>query len=137
MEYQVIFKDEEGRNVCSPVMNELSKKSYIKMLKANGFEYSVLPREEKKWQSAKVVFDLQLIPAAKKAIKNCSQMKGLYTFGDPNKIAKEDSPVMVECTNGERKIAYVVGLWLATANEIKTFKETIGYKKLGLVVGNI
>lgn len=137
MEYQIIFRDEEGYDIATPVMCEQAKDAYIEMLSQNGFKYDVMERPDKKWQSAKVVFDLQLIPAAKKAVKNNEQMKGLYTFGDPNKIAKENSAVMVECTTGEKKVAYVVGLWMATAEEIKAFKAEIGYSKLGLVIKEI
>lgn len=137
MEYQIIFRDEEGYDIATPVMCEQAKDAYIEMLSQNGFKYDVMERPDKKWQSAKVVFDLQLIPAAKKAIKDKTNMKGLYTFGDPNKIAKENSAVMVECTTGEKKVAYVVGLWMATAEEIKAFKAEIGYSKLGLVIKEI
>lgn len=137
MEYQIIFKDNEGYNIATPVMCEQAKDVYVDMLRQNGFQYDVLERPDKRWHLAKVVFDLQLIPAARKAIKEGKDMKGLYTFGDPDKTAKENSAVIVECTTGEKKVAYVVGIWLATAKEITSFKVKIGYPKLGLVCGKI
>lgn len=137
MEYQIIFKDNEGYNIATPVMCEQAKNAYIEMLKQNGFQYDVMERPDKKWHLAKVVFDLQLIPAAKKAIKEGKDMKGLYTFGDPKELAKENSAIKVECTTAEKKVAYVVGVWLATAEEIKSFKAKIGYPKLGLVTEKI
>ena len=60
-------------------------------------------------------------------------MEGLYTYGDPNEIAKKDKVVEVECTDGRLKNAYVIDIWLATADEIKEFKERIKYPHLGLV----
>ena len=137
MNYQVIFKDENGCNITTPIMCERDKDAYLEMLSQNGFQYNVLERGEKKWQLAKVVFDMQLIPAARQAIKDKRAMKGLYTFGDPDKMATTDCVVKVECTTNEKKFAYVVGLWSATAKEIADFKEEIGYKKLGLVINKI
>lgn len=133
MEYQVLFKDDEGRDLATPTMNEQAKDVYIEMLKNNGIEYDIVERDDKRWHCARVVFDIQLIEAARKAIKEGKDLYGLYTFGDPNEIAKKNKIVEVECTDGRLKNAYVIDIWLATAEEIKEFKARIKYPKLGIV----
>jgi len=136
--FQILFKDDEGRDVL--MMDKMTEKMAditIQRLSNSGIRAVKVNAAEKKYHLAKVVFDLQLISAAKKAIKNGTEMKGVYTFGDPDKIAKEDSAVVVECTTGKKKVAYVVCLWMATAEEIKAFKSKIGYSKLGLCCGKI
>ncbi len=136
--FQILFKDAEGYDVLmSDQMTEEMADITVQRLSNSGISAVKVKAAEKKWPLAKVVFDLQLIPSAKKAIKNGTEMKGVYTFGDPDKIAKEDSAVVVECTTAEKKVAYVVGLWQATAEEIKAFKTRIGYSKLGLVVKKV
>jgi len=136
--FQILFKDSEGRNVLMrDRMTEEMADVTIQRLSNSGISAVKVNAAEKKWQLAKVVFDLQMIPAAKKAIKEGKDIKGLYTFGDPDKTAKDNSAVMVECTTGEKKVAYVVGLWMATTEEIKSFKAKIGYPKLGLVIKEI
>jgi hypothetical protein len=137
MNYQVMFKDDEGRNIASPIMGEHAKNVYVETLEKNNIKYDVVGRDQKKWHCARVVFDLQLIDAAKKAIKENKEANGVYTFGDPDCLAEEDEVVKVECTDGRVKNAYVVGIWLATADEIKNFKAHIGYKKLGIVIKKI
>ena len=137
MDYQVIFRDEEGHDIASPIMEEQAKSIYVEMLKKNNIKYDIVERDPKKWHCARVVFDLQLIDTAKKAIKENKDADGVYTFGDPDCLAEEDKVVKVECTDGRVKNAYVVGIWLASATEIKNFKTRIGYKKLGIVVKKI
>lgn len=131
MEYKVMFKDEEGRNIVTPVMSEEDKNSYVKSL--NGIDHIVINCNDKRWQLAGVVFDIQLIPAARKAVKERKQIKGMYTFGDPKKVSEKNSIVEVECTNAELRIGYVVAVFRATTEEVKAFKEKIGYSHLGLV----
>ena len=136
--FQILFKDAEGCNVLMrDKMTEEMADVTIQRLSNSGISAVIVNATEKQWHLAKVVFDLQLIPAAKKAIKEGKDMKGLYTFGDPKELAKENSAVKVECTTAEKKVAFVVGVWLATAEEIKSFKAKIGYPKLGLVVEKI
>lgn len=136
--FQILFKDAEGHDVLMrDQMTEEMADITIQRLSNSGISAVKVSVTEKKWHLAKVVFDLQLVPSAKKAIKNGTEMKGIYTFGDPDKIAKENSAVVVECTTAEKKVAYVVGLWQATTEEIKAFKNKIGYSKLGLVVGKV
>ena len=136
--FQILFKDNNGCNVLMrDKMTEEMADVTIQRLSNSGISAVKVNATEKKWHLAKVVFDLQMIPAAKKAIKEGKDMKGLYTFGDPKELAKENSAVKVECTTAEKKVAYVVGVWLATAEEIKSFKAKIGYPKLGLVTEKI
>lgn len=136
--FQILFKDDNGCNVLmQDRMTEEMADVTIQRLSNSGINAVKVNATEKKWHLAKVVFDLQLIPAAKKAIKEGRDMKGLYTFGDPKELAKENSAVEVECTTAEKKVAFVVGIWLATAEEIKSFKAKIGYPKLGLVIKEI
>jgi len=136
--FQILFKDNNGCDVLmQDRMTEEMANAIVQALSNSGISAIKVNAAEKKWHLAKVVFDLQLIPAAKKAIKEGKTMKGLYTFGDPKEIAKEGNAVKVECTTAEKKIAYVVGIWLATAEEIKLFKVKIGYPKLGLVAEKI
>lgn len=137
MAFQCIFKDDDGRNIASPVIDEQNRKTYLEMLDNNNISYEILEREEKRWHCTRVVFDIQLIEAARKAIKEGKDMYGLYTFGDPDEIAKKDKIVEVQCTDGRLKNAYVVDIWLATADEIKAFKDRIKYPKLGIVKKNI
>lgn len=133
MAFQCIFKDDDGRNIASPVIDEQNRKTYLEMLDNNNISYEILEREEKRWHCVRVVFDIQLIEAARKAIKEGKDLYGLYTFGDPNEIAKKDKIVEVKCTDGRLKNAYVIDIWYATANEIKAFKARIKYPKLGIV----
>lgn len=136
--FQILIKDAEGCNILMrDKMTEEMADVTIQRLSNSGISAVKVNATEKKWHLAKVVFDLQLIQAAKKAIKEGKDMKGLYTFGDPKEIAKENSAVKVECTTAEKKVAFVVGVWLATAEEIKSFKAKIGYPKLGLVCEKI
>lgn len=134
MAFQVLYKDQEGRDmlVLDPFPTEESAKFFLQVLNNAGLEGTLRPVEDKKWQLVKVVFDLQLVPAAKKAAKEGKDMYGMYTFGDPDKLGEIDRALNVECTDGRIKVAYVVGLWHATADEITEFKTKIGYKHLGV-----
>jgi len=90
-----------------------------------------------KWQLAGVVFDIQLIPAAKKAVKERKQIKGLYTFGDPQRIAVKDSACKVECTTTDKRIGYVVAIYSATTEQVIKFKKMIGYDHLGIIIEKV
>ena len=136
MMYQVEFV-KDGRRFATPTITESQKNVFIQELGLKEDDYTILERPDKLWHCAKVVFDLQLIDAAKKAAKEKKDMAGLYTFGDPECLAKIDEAVKVQCTDGRIKNAYVVGIWLATAQEIHAFKDRIGYKKLGIVTKQI
>jgi len=134
MLYQLVYRI-NGRDWATPLMSESSKKAYIEGLAAAGIEYTELQRPEKKWQCGLMVFDLQKVDAAKKAVREnrWKEMKDIYTFGDEKEIVKTDTAFWVQCQD-EQKIAYAVGVWKATAAEIKTFKAEIGYKRLGPVI---
>lgn len=135
--YQILYSREDGTNFVQECHSTDSKNRFLEILNNSGIEYTVVERDPKKWALAKVVFDLQLIDAAKKAVKENEDLYGLYTFGDPNKITKKDKVAKVKCTDGKIKNAYVVDVCLATAEEIAEFKKKIGYTHLGLVVGEV
>lgn len=136
--FQILFKDNNGCDVLmQDRMTEEMANDIVQALSNSGISAIKVNATEKKWHLAKVVFDLQLIPAAKKAIKEGKDVKGLYTFGDPKEIAKEGNAVKVECTTSEKKVAFVVDVWKATTEEIQFFKAKIGYPKLGLVVEKV
>ena len=135
--FQVLYKGDNDANFVLSFHNTTAKDNFTKTLDRAGIEYQVLTKEDKKWHCAKVVFDLQLVEKAKKAVAKGEEMKGVYTFGDDKEIVTKDGAYLVECTNAERKIGYAVGVWKATANEIKAFKDKIGYKHLGMVISKI
>ncbi len=137
MEYQVIFKDDEQRDVATPMMCAQDKDAYIEMLQKSEIKYVILEKPDRKVQLAKVVFNMQLIPSAREAIKQEKDLYGMYTFEDPRRLAEENNIIKVECTTGEIRIAYVVGLWHATTEEVEVFKTKIGYRKLGQIVEKI
>jgi hypothetical protein len=140
MAFQVIFNE---RNIASPVMEDSCRKDYLNALDNAGVKYTVFDRNEKLWHCAKVVFDVQLIESARKAIAEDKPMYGLYTFGDPNEIAEKDKVVKVECLDSQDKItkrirnAYVVDVWKATAAQIISFKKSINVEHLSPVVGKV
>lgn len=135
--YQIEFWDKENNRTATPVIDEQTKDTYLEILKANGFEYVVLNRAPKKWQVVKIVFDMQLIPAAKKAAANHEDMDGIYTFGDPKYLGVIDKHLKVECTNGKHRIGCVVGVEKMTKEEIEEFKAKIGYRHLGLTIEQV
>ena len=135
--FQVLYKGENNANFVLPFHNVTAKDDFVKTLDRAGIKYTVLTKEEKKWHCAKVVFDLQLVEAAKKAVKTGKEMKGLYTFGDDKELVTNEGAYLVECTDSRQKIGYAVGVWKATADEIKAFKDKIGYQHLGMVIAKI
>jgi len=135
MEFTVIFKDNEGRDtvVKDPFVSETAAKQFVKRLVQSGLKAEYISREPKKWQLAKVVFDLQKVKEAKRAIAAGKDLPGvIYTFGDAGKYAVIDKLVDVECFGGHVKTAYCVDLVYMTAEEINAFKAKIGYEHLGL-----
>lgn len=136
--FQILMKDSEGRDVLMrEQMPENEANKIIESLRNSGVEATKVSFADRKWHCANVVFDMQSIDAAKKSFKSGREIFGMYTFGDPNNLAKEGEIVKVKCTDGRVKNAYVVGIWLATATEINQFKTKIGCEKLGLVMAKI
>jgi len=142
MMYQVVFT-QNGHEMATPPISEEHKNLFIEGLGLKENEYHLVERPgEKLWHCPMCVFDLQLIDAAKKAIKKGEDMDGIYTFGDEKCIAKEDHVVKVECMDIHTnkltvKYAYVVHVWKATAQEIRDFKARKNIKKIRLVVGTV
>ena len=138
MLYQIAYEI-NGRTWATPLMSESSKKAYVEGLTAAGIEYTELQRPEEKQQCVRMVFDLQLVEAAKNAIaaRKTKGFKGMYTFIDEKKIVDEKGAYWVECTDGRKKIAYAVGIWKATTEELEAFKAEIGCKNLGPVISKI
>jgi len=138
MMYQVEFV-KDGRRFATPTITETQKDVFIQGLGLKEDEYTVLERPDKKWHCVKVVFDMQKIEDGLTAVANGTDgdKNWIYTFGDPTEEANVMDAVKVQCTNGDIRTAFVVGVWLATADEIKAFKLKIGYKKLGVVIKKI
>lgn len=118
--FQVMFKDENGRNIMSPAMEDSAKTAYLQVLKNSGIEYYVLDCEAQKHQVVSVIFKLD--------------DTNMYTFDDPNNIAKVGDIVEVECTDGRRKNVLVKAVGMRTDAQIAEYCKKIGYKALGKVI---
>ena len=93
--------------------------------------------EIKRYNCVVFVFDLQLVEKAKKAFEEGIHLNGMYTFGDPQKIAIKEGVYEVCCTDGTEKLAFAIGFHEWTYDEVIEFKNSIGYKHLGIVIRKI
>ena len=107
-----VLKDSEGRNVVN--MKDL-----------------------KKYNCPVFVFDLQKVDVAKKAFKDGKHIDGMYTFGDPKMLVVNESAYRIECTNGDKRIGFPVGVHKWTFDQVIAFKQEIGYAHLGLVIEKV
>lgn len=95
-------------------------------------------KEIKKYNCPVFVFDLQKVDIAKKAFKTGNNIDGvMYTFGDPKEIVDSEGAYSVECTNGDKRIGFPVGIHKWTFDEVIRFKQRIGYAHLGLVIAKV
>ena len=134
MEYMVIYEDEHGQLMSTKQMREKQKNDFIKTLTCN---YEVKECPDRLWNCPLVVFDLQKIEEARKAVSQGKNIPGvIYICGDKDKIAKRNSVVKVQCTNGVR-VGFVIHIWKATFDEIVAYKEKIKYPHLSMIVGKL
>lgn len=138
MEFIVVYKDQEGRNTATKPMREETKNRFIAHLENQGVEIDMIKEcPDTLWHCPRVVFDLQKIEEARKAIAEGKDLPGvIYTCGDKDNICKRKDIVKVQCTNGVR-VAVVVDIWKATFGEIVEYKRRIGYRHLSMVIDKI
>ena len=138
--FQVLHRDSEKRNVVTklPGVKCLAEaEAHPFVLSING-DYKIFERKDDKWHLPKIIFDIQKVEEAKAAIKAGKELPGIiWTYGDQYEFAEEDELVKVRNLNGTIKIGYVVYVWRATSEEVKAFKDAIGYSKLGIVIGKV
>ena len=138
--FHVLYKDDEKRNIVAKLpgvkcMSEAEAHPFVLSLNR---DHTIFEREDDKWHLAKVVFDIQKVEEAKVAIKAGKDLPGIiFTYADPKELSKEGKIAKVKNINGTVKYAYVVHIWKATTDEVKAFKESIKYPKLGIVIGTI
>ena len=138
--FKVSYKTPNGKEITiKEMMTESAADLAIQTLNACGFSATKTEvKEEKLWQLAKIVLDMQKIPAAKDILANGKEEKGiLWTYGDPGMLVKEGDYCKVKNTNNTTSIGYVMKIYSATADEIKAYKTKIGYKHLGIVVEKV
>lgn len=134
MEYMVIYKDADGNTVSTKPLREKAKNAFISTLDC---EYAIKECADTLYNCPKVIFDLQKLEEARKAVKEGKDLPGvIYTCGDINKIAKRKDIVKVQCTNGTRT-GIVVDIWKATFDEIVEYKAKIHYAHLSMVVEKV
>lgn len=134
--FKVSYKTFNGEVIIiKEQMSETAADLAIQVLSKCGFSDV---KKEKLWQLAKIVLDMQKIPAAKDILVNHKEEKGvIWTYGDPDAIVKEGDYCKVKNTNGTISVGYVMETYLATADEVKAYKEKIGYKHLGVVMEKV
>ena len=116
--FQILYGDNEGRKFVLECLTDAQKDNFTNVLDNAGIAYSVIEREDRKVQVISVIFNLD--------------DTRMYTFEDPNKLAKVGDIVEVECTDGRRKNALVKAAGMRTRDEINAFCSKIGYKCLGI-----
>ena len=94
-------------------------------------------KEIKKYHCPVIVFDLQKVKAAKEAFRQHKRIDGMYIFGDPKKIVVGEGAYEVECTNGDKRIGFPVGVHKWTFDQVINYKQKIGYDHLGLILGKV
>ena len=137
MEFMVVYIDEQGNTIVTPPLREARKNNFVSKLEEKKTEYVIKECPDTLYHCPKVVFDLQKIEEARKAVEEGRDLPGiLYTCGDADKIAKKNSVVKVKCSNGERN-AFVITIWKATYDQVIEYKKKIGYKHLSPIIGKV
>lgn len=123
--FQILIKDEEGRDVLqSPQFEEKEADFIIEKLSESGISATKVFRETKKFQIIKVVYRLEDIENEEK----------WRTYADPDELAKEGDKVLLQNTDGTTSTALVVKTENQTLEEIRAFCDSIGYRKLGKII---
>ena len=123
--FQILFKDQEGRDVLMPdQLDEASADIFIERLSNSGISAAKVFRESKKYQIIKVVYRLEDIENEKK----------WRTYADPDELAKEGDKVLLQNTDGTTSTALVVKTEKQTLEEIRAFCDSIGYRKHGKII---
>ena len=125
MAFQILLKDEEGRDVLQPQQFTEEEADFIvEKLSESGISATKVFRETKHYQIIKVVYRLEDIENEKK----------WRTYADPDEIAKEGDKVLLQNTDGTTSTALVVKTEKQTLEEIRAFCNSIGYRKLGKII---
>ena len=123
--FQILVKDKEGRDVLqSPQFNEEEADFIVEKLTESGISAVKVSREPRKYQVIKVAYRFEDIENEKK----------WRTYVDPDEIAKEGDKVLLQNTDATTSSALVVKTEKQTLEEIKTFCDNIGYRKLGKII---
>ena len=137
MEFIVIYTDKDGKDIATNPLREARKNDLVNKLEAENIEYVIKECPDTLYHCPRVVFDLQKIDEARKAVKENKELPGiLYTCGDAEKIAKKNNVVTIKCSNG-KKNAYVIDIWKATFDQVIAYKKKIGYRHLAPVIGKV
>lgn len=119
MEFNVLYKDGEGRNFVMERLNVEQKDNFVRALDNSGISYNVVERPIRNIHIVSVIFKLDDTT--------------VYTFEDPDNIARIGDIVEVECTDGRRKNVLVKAAGMRSTEEVSAFCTKIGYPKLGKV----
>lgn len=123
--FQILMKDREGRSVL--LQEQLSEEQadlFVERLSNSGISVTKVYRDPKKYQIVTVIYKSS-------DIHDKTRQR---TYADPDEIAKEGDIVLLQNTDGTTSEATVIETEKKTLEEIRTFCDSIGYRKLGKVI---